>query len=53
MLNLVRSHVDFCREGEVVIDLAALESSQIEIESLQVEDQIIRDVFQACSVDSR
>jgi len=36
----------------MVVDLASLEGSEVEIKSLQMEDQIVWDILQACSLDS-
>jgi hypothetical protein len=35
----------------MVINLTALESSQVEVESLQMKDQIVGNIFQARSVE--
>jgi hypothetical protein len=52
MFDFVRSHVDLGGKREIVIDLASLESPQIEFKSLQVKDQVVWYVLQACSLDS-
>jgi hypothetical protein len=50
MLYGVRRHIDFVGEREVVVDLAALQGSQIEVETLEVEDQIVRNVLETSPV---
>ena len=49
MLYFVRAHVYLGRKLEVVVDFTALESTQIEVEPLQMKNQVIRNVFQASS----
>jgi hypothetical protein len=46
MLDRVGSHVDVMRELELVIDLAPQHMHHVEIKPLQVEDQIVRNIFQ-------
>jgi hypothetical protein len=41
------------REREVVIDLAALQRAQIEVESLEMEDQVVRNIFEASAMESQ
>jgi len=42
LFQSVRGHVDLCGELKVIVDFAALERCQIEVKSLQVENEIIR-----------
>ena len=52
MLHLVRTHVYLVWKLEIVVDFAALECAQIEVEPLQMKNQIVRNVFQARSGDT-
>lgn len=49
MFDLIRPHVYLLRKWEVVVDLTSLEGTQVKIESLQMENQVIRDVLKTCS----
>ena len=53
MLNRVWCHINLMREREVVIDLAALQRAQIEVESLEMEDQVVRNIFEASAMESQ
>lgn len=50
MVDGVRTHVNFVRERKIVVDLVPLHGSEVEVEALQVEDEIIRDIFETCPV---
>jgi hypothetical protein len=41
------------REAKVIVDLTPLHGSQVEIESFQVENQIVWNVLQTSSVSSK
>ena len=49
MLHLIWTHVDLGRERKIVVDFASLKSTEVEIESLQMKDQIIWNIFEAGS----
>ena len=52
MLYLVWPHINFLRERKVIVNLAALQSTQVKVESLQVEDQVIGNGLETCSEKS-
>jgi hypothetical protein len=47
MFNVVKTHVDCLWEFEVVVDLLPTEIIEIKVETLQVEDEVVR-----CSLET-
>jgi hypothetical protein len=45
VIDGVRPHVDHVGKCKVVVDLATLHRPEVEIEPLEVEDQIVRNVL--------
>ena len=46
MIDGVGPHVDLVGECKIVVDLAPLHRPEVEVEALQVEDEIVRYVFE-------
>lgn len=49
MLYGIRCEVDLGRKREVVVDLASLECSQVEVESFQVENDVVWNILETRS----
>jgi hypothetical protein len=51
VLNGIRSHVDFVGKRKVIVDLAPLHRSKVELKTLQMEYKMVRQILETGSLD--